>query len=140
MFLPPSVPVIIQTVPNPKLELSTHLAINAHRKSKGLNELIWDSKITQQSRNHSIAMALNKVPFSHEGFNQRSSALLPWLAIAENVHQNTGFDDPVAKAIESWLLSPSHKANIEGQYTHTGIGIAKSASGTIYFTQIFVRR
>jgi len=42
--------------------------------------------------------------------------------------------------VNSWLNSSGHKKNIEGNYSHTGVGIAKNQYGTLYFTQIFVKK
>ena len=41
--------------------------------------------------------------------------------------------------VKMWLNSQGHRENIEGDYNMTGIGISKSADGTPYFTEIFIR-
>ncbi|WP_231590801.1 CAP domain-containing protein [Hymenobacter terrenus] len=44
-----------------------------------------------------------------------------------------------ADFVNGWLNSPGHRANIEGNFTRTGIGVATSSTGRIYSTQIFIR-
>lgn len=58
--------------------------------------------------------------------------------MAENVTYNQGFSDPVTQAVDGWLKSTGHRQNIEGNFTLTGIGLAKNSSNEYYFTQIFV--
>ena len=52
----------------------------------------------------------------------------------------TSFADPATSAVTGWLNSPPHKANIEGGFDMTGIGIVQNSSGVYYFTQIFIQR
>jgi uncharacterized protein YkwD len=60
--------------------------------------------------------------------------------VAENLYKCRGVDDPLVAAVEGWMESKGHRKNILGvEYTHTGVGIAVGADGTIYFTQLFTR-
>jgi uncharacterized protein YkwD len=43
--------------------------------------------------------------------------------VSENIAYN--YNTPEA-AINAWLASPSHKANIEGDHTHFGIAIKEN--------------
>jgi uncharacterized protein YkwD len=86
-------------------------------------------------------MASGAVAFSHDGFSERVQAIalvIPYSGAAENVAYNQGHSDPATKAVEGWLKSTGHLANIKGNYNRTGIGIAKNAKGEYYFTQIFI--
>jgi uncharacterized protein YkwD len=88
-------------------------------------------------------MASGRVPFSHDGFQQRLQAIgrsIPYRSGAENVFYTTGAKDPATQAVQSWLKSSGHRKNIEGNYDLTGIGIAQNAKGEYYFTQIFIKR
>ena len=40
----------------------------------------------------------------------------------------------------AWLNSPGHRKNIEGDFTHIGIGVVKNDAGVYYFTQIFLKK
>ena len=47
---------------------------------------------------------------------------------------------PAAEAVQGWLASRGHQKNIEGPYALTGVGVAATAKGEVYLTQIFVDR
>jgi len=122
------------------VEQKTFEEINNYRLSKGLQPLSLDRRIVEQARQHSQNMADKKVPFSHEGFEERVAAInIPRSYAAENVAYNQGYSDPAARAVEGWIQSQGHRRNIEGDFDLTGVGAVKSADGTWYFTQIFIR-
>ncbi|MBD2074387.1 CAP domain-containing protein [Phormidium sp. FACHB-592] len=135
---------IAQAAPSfQSLEQAVLTQVNQYRASRKLPPLKMDSRISEQSRLHSQAMASGGVPFSHNGFKQRVQAIartLPYSRAAENVAFNQGYSDPVRQAVQGWLKSPGHLKNIEGSFDTTGVGIAKNAKGEYYFTQVFIRR
>lgn len=117
--------------------------INQYRASQGMPALTLDSAITQQARIHSQDMANGRVPFGHQGFDQRVKAIgksIPYRAAAENVAYNMGYKDPTTQAVSGLLKSPGHLKNIRGQYNLTGVGVTKNAKGEYYFAQVFVRK
>ena len=125
------------------LEQSIHQQVNAYRQSRDLPPLTLDDRISEQAKIHSQAMASGKVPFSHEGFEQRVKAIaksISYRSAAENVAFNQGFSDPATQAVQGWLKSPGHLKNIEGDFDLTGVGVIKNAQGEFYFTQIFIKR
>jgi uncharacterized protein YkwD len=112
--------------------------INEHRQSIGLNELKSNEDIHSEALKHSINMAKARIPFSHDGFDERYDRLMKRVggsSMAENVAQG---QTTAQEAIDSWLSSEGHKQNIEDNYNLTGIGIARGADGDLYFTQIFL--
>jgi len=128
---------------HPTLEWETFNRVNAHRTAKGLRALTWDEAIASQCRAHCARMARADRYLAHEGFSQRASSIrriTSYLRVSENVGSNYGYDDPAAAAFQGWLESPPHREAIEGPYASTGIGVDRSASGTYYFTEIFVQR
>jgi uncharacterized protein YkwD len=118
--------------------------INEYRATKGLPPLKWNPEIAQQARRHSQNMASQRVPFGHQGFQQRVEILrseFPYRgSAAENVAFNSGYRNPAKQAVEGWLKSPGHRKNIEGQYTFTGIGVSRGSNGEYYLTQLFVQK
>lgn len=125
------------------LEQSVDQQINQYRKSRNLPPLSLDSRISEQARLHSEAMASGRVPFSHNGFEDRVKAIaksIPYRAAAENVAYNQGYSKPDQQAVQGWLKSPGHYKNIVGDYDLSGIGVAKNAKGEYYLTQIFIKR
>lgn len=131
----------VPSKPPSTLEQSIHKQINQYRQSRKLPPLTLDARISEQAKNHSQAMASGKVPFSHQGFDSRVSAIrrqIPYRAAAENVAFNQGYANPAQQAVEGWIKSQGHRINIEGQYNLTGIGVVKNAKNEYYFTQIFI--
>lgn len=121
------------------MELELHDLINDYRKSINKSELTWDKTIAKKSREHSINMANGTTDFGHDGFSERVDEIRAEIgggAAAENVAYN--YTDAEG-ALNQWLNSSGHKKNIEGDYTHAGIGIAKNGN-EIYYTQIFLKK
>ncbi|AVH66682.1 conserved protein of unknown function YkwD [Nostoc sp. 'Peltigera membranacea cyanobiont' N6] len=122
------------------LEQSVFIQINNYRTSQGLPALTRNAAIDNQARIHSQDMANGKVPFGHTGFSERVQAIgISYTAAGENVAYNQGYSDPATIAVQGWLKSPGHLANIKGNYDKTGIGLAATSTGKVYFTQIFLR-
>ncbi|TMA31423.1 MAG: CAP domain-containing protein [Deltaproteobacteria bacterium] len=125
------------------LERAAHELVNRHRRARGLAPLALDPRITQQARLHSLAMADGRTSFGHDGFPDRVDALRRVMTCqrsAENVASNKGHRDPAAEAVRGWLASRPHRENIEGPYGLTGVGVARSAAGEVFFTQLFIGR
>jgi uncharacterized protein YkwD len=125
------------------LEQAIHAQVNQYRQSQNLPPLKFDPRISEVARGHSQAMANGKVPFSHDGFDQRVDAIaksIPYRSVAENLAFNEGFRDPVSQAVEGWLNSPGHLKNIQGDFDLTGVGVVKTAQNRYYFTQLFIRQ
>lgn len=122
------------------MEQSAFDKVNEYRASKGLSALTWSSTIANISREHSEDMAAISV-LSHDGFDTRAATLQASgaISVGENVAVNLGFEDPAATAVTGWINSPGHEANMVGNYTKTGMGVAISSNGSYYFTQMFTR-
>jgi uncharacterized protein YkwD len=113
--------------------------INEHRANIGLSEIKKDQQ-------HASAYAVDHTQYmidlekiNHDNFNVRSQALKQ--RGAEVVGENVAYGYTNAQAVvTAWLNSSSHKAIIEGNYTHSGFGVMTSPKGTYYFTQLFYRK
>jgi uncharacterized protein YkwD len=71
----------------------------------------------------------------------RAAGINHWRVIAENIAYNQGFDDPGAFAVERWMLSPGHRANILlREFERSAIGSYVAPDGTVYITQEFITR
>jgi len=132
-------PVITPANSLATLEAETLRLINEERAKKGLPALISDERIVKQARIHSANMGNGSVAFGHDGFEARVRATgVTYYSAGENVAWNN-YPDPVQTAVNDWMNSDGHRKNILGNYNLTGMGIAKSASGKYYFTQIFIQ-
>ncbi len=135
-----AVQIVASSINTAGLEQSVFNQINNYRASQGLANLTRNSAIDNQARIHSQDMANGKVPFGHTGFSERIQAIgISYSAAGENVAYNQGYTAPAKTAVQGWLKSPGHLANIRGNYNQTGIGVASNSQGEIYFTQIFLR-
>jgi uncharacterized protein YkwD len=113
--------------------------INAHRVSKGLNPLEKINHMSYKSEEHDYYMIANNV-VNHNDFVARSENIMKTLgavSVSENIAYN--YNTPQA-VLNAWLASPSHKENIEGNFTHFGIAIKENpATGKKYYTNIFAK-
>jgi len=115
--------------------------INQYRASIGLPALQMISAAAEQATKHSIDMANRTTPFGHEGFDERMDNIAKKIGFIHATAENVAYGKLTAKEIvDLWLNSPGHKKNIEGNYTLTGIGLAKDAGGLVFYTEIFLRK
>lgn len=137
-LLPPTPPQKELTYDHSPSELETMVLINDHRVGMGLVPLKIDNYISYKSEEHTRYMISNNMA-SHNDFVSRSENLISTLGaktVGENVAYNYSTPQAVVKA---WLNSPTHKENIEGDYTHFGISIRPNSSGKNYYTNMFVK-
>ena len=114
--------------------------VNLDRKAKGLGPLQLNEAASSIAERHSRNMASGKTPFGHDGLTSRAKLLKKKLGSITSVGENVASGRMTAKeVVDGWLNSPGHRKNIEGDFTITGIGLAKDRAGTIYFTQIFTK-
>ena len=125
------------------LEAQLHDGVNAARERHYRVRLRPEPALSRAARSHSADMAARRY-LSHEnpeGENpmdriQRAGARGFNLA-AENVGM-TSRVDPNREILEGWLASPVHRKNLLGPaFNATGIGIARAADGTLYYTQLY---
>ncbi|WP_414623171.1 CAP domain-containing protein [Calothrix sp. CCY 0018] len=124
------------------LERTVHNQINIYRRSRGLQPLKLDSRVSRIARNHSQKMAAKQTPFGHDGSKSRYkqiNSIILWRGVAENVAYNQGNRYPANTAVKGWIQSSGHHKNIVSANQITGIGVAKNSKGEYYFTQLFVR-
>lgn len=129
------------------LEQKVFELINKTREENGLKKLLWSEDVARVARMHSTNMA-NFNFFSHSGIDGKrvdgradSIGLSNWQLIGENIAYNSGFENPVDRAIYGWMNSAGHRQNIlRENWKETGIGIAVSAQGRYYITQVFLKR
>ncbi len=129
------------------LEERAFAAINRERVTNGLSPLRHAQDLCAVARAHSEDM-ITRDYFAHqspEGKDLRyrfaQHGINNWRQIAENIAFNSGYEDPVAAAVEGWMNSPGHRRNILNKsLIESGIGVAMNQSGRVYFTQVFVVR
>ena len=73
-------------------------------------------------------------PDGDDPFDRMEAAGLTFTAAAENIA--VGYSTPEA-AVEAWMNSPGHQANILGDCKELGVGLALGGSSGYYWTQCF---
>lgn len=131
--------------PNP--EQAILVAVNRLRAEKGLSELKFSEAARETAREQSTAMAQHRYlahrDFLGRGLKERltSNPSLHFRAAGENIARNRGFSNPATQAVDGWVNSPGHLANmLDAKFSETGVGIAVDSEGTFYFTQIFLSK
>jgi len=120
---------------------------NQVRVERGMTPLAWDAELCRMARAHSESMGRQGY-FSHETLEglqlkdrARATGIQRFRVIGENIAYNKGYDDPGGFAVERWMISPGHRANILYiGFQASAIGSYVSTDGSVYLTQIFIAR
>lgn len=137
-------PAIVE--PN-EIEKRAFEQTNLMRTQNGLPALAWDGDVCRMARIHSESMSRQNY-FSHvtpEGLRLRERAkvvgILHYVVLGENIAYNQGYDDPGAFAVERWMASEKHRANIlSPEFRAMAIGSFVAPDGSVYLTQTFITR
>jgi uncharacterized protein YkwD len=129
------------------IERRAFVQTNAARVENGLQPLVWDAELCRMARAHSQRMAEENF-FSHkspEGMQlkerARANGIMHFRVIGENIAYNKGYNDPGGFAVERWMVSSGHRANIlYVGFQSGGIGSYVAPDGSVYITQIFIAR
>jgi uncharacterized YkwD family protein len=115
--------------------------VNKERSSRGLATLKYSTDVAYVARLKSQDM-INKKYFSHTSptygspFEMMEKFGLRFSAAGENIAYG---QRTAAEVMNAWMNSAGHKANIlSTAYTTIGVGVAKAANGTLYWTQEFI--
>ena len=126
------------------LEAEFHRTVNAERAARHLIPLLRRPDLDAIARAHSADMA-SRGYLSHvtpEGVDPlgrlERAGVSGFSLAAENAGQ-TSKADPNHEIFAGWLASPVHRQNLHAPpFNATGIGIARSADGSFYYTQLYV--
>ncbi|MGD2102575.1 MAG: CAP domain-containing protein [Acidimicrobiia bacterium] len=110
-------------------------AINSTRSSNGLGSLQMDGGLRAHARNHTADMIAAGNIFHSSSGELQAAAGSGWSKLGENV----GRGGSVSSLHNAFLDSPSHKANILGDYNYVGIG-TDTSSGVLYVTVVFMKK
>lgn len=119
--------------------------INAERQHQGLRPLVFNAQLNQMARIQAQNMAYYQ-KMAHVIPNATLPTLgdrahyvgYPYGRLAENVA--LGYPN-AETVVEGWMNSRGHRQNIlDGGVVETGIAIARSATGGLYYCQVFGRQ
>ena len=122
-----------------QIEIEIMELINNYRITQGLNALNQHNIVKAVAYTHTDYMIeVNNV--SHDNFFQRKQSL-EVNAHANLVTENVAYGfNSAASVVNAWLNSPSHKENIEGNYTDFDVSAEMNIEGKWFFTNIFIKR
>jgi uncharacterized protein YkwD len=120
---------------------------NLVRIQNGLPPFVWDADVCRMARVHSESMSRLGF-FAHvtpDGLRLRDRArvagILQFSVLGENIAYNQGYADPGAFAVERWMASAKHRANIlSSEFRAMAIGSFVAPDGSVYLTQTFITR
>jgi len=134
---------IPEASPLKTLEQQVADLVNKERVSRGLAPLKMNWELSRVARLKSQDM-IDKNYFSHTSptygspFNMMENFGFKFTAAGENIAYG---QRTAAEVMNAWMNSPGHRANIlSSVYTEIGVGAAKKSNGTLYWTQMFIKR
>lgn len=128
----------------PQLEAALFRTVNDWRGGRHLTELVRLPELDAVARGHSADMA-SRGYFAHEtpeGANPvdriHAGGVAGFSLAAENVGM-TNRSNPNGEVFGGWLQSKDHFENLRApSWNATGLGIARRADGTLFYTQVYV--
>jgi uncharacterized protein YkwD len=119
--------------------------INSERRGRGLPALVYNRQLDDMAKIQAAQMAtFQKMAHVLPG------AELPTLAdrahrvgyVYGRIAENVALGYPSAESVvEGWMTSKGHRENILNRdVVETGIGVARSSAGGLYYCQVFGRR
>jgi uncharacterized protein YkwD len=122
-----------------QIEIEIMELINAHRINEGLSPLEGHNTVKAVAYTHTDYM-IEVDNVSHDNFFQRKQSLQT-NADANIVSENVAYGFSSAESVvNAWINSPSHKDNLEGDYTDFDVSAEQNSEGRWYFTNIFIKR
>jgi len=116
--------------------------VNQQRANNGLPALKANWEVSRVARYKSQDM-IDKKYFDHQSptygspFNMMETFGIRFSAAGENIAYGQRTPQDV---MNSWMNSPGHRSNIlNATYNQIGVGVAKAANGTFYWTQMFIK-
>lgn len=92
--------------------------VNKYRSDHGLPQLQWFHPLCEYSKKRSQEATTD---WSHTGFNEDSKTGLLWqycpdcIRVGENLAEGYSSEEAI---LQGWINSPSHKANLDGDWTN----------------------
>lgn len=131
--------IVLKTYTQSAFEIQLLDLINQDRVNKGLSALSIINEISYVGSTHDDYM-ITQGEISHDNFYNRANSLengLGAITVGENVASGFSTANGVLTA---WNNSPTHRANLEGNYTHFGLAVKPDATGKKYYTLLFIRK
>lgn len=116
--------------------------INVNRKNRGLNELKIDNNIQNVARLKAQDLERNEY-FSHQSpsYGNIGEMLTSFGVEYAIAQENIAGNQNLSGAVEAWMNSESHKANIlNNEFEYTGVAVVESSTYGKIFVEVFVKK
>ncbi len=120
-----------QAAANPSMDLEFVALLNAERVGAGLNELVPYDDLVDDAAIHTSEMLAR-------GDIYHSSDLTKFTTGWQTIGENVGYGPNIEKLHKAFMASPTHRANIMGDYDRVGIASEVDSNGRIYVTVLFM--
>jgi uncharacterized protein YkwD len=109
---------------------------NSSRSQASLGPLSPSGAWLEPARDHSEQMSVTNSIFHDPNLSAEAASIGCWKRVGENVGRGFSID-----AIHTALMnSPTHRANVLGDFDELGVGVEIAPDGMIYVTQRFLKR
>ncbi|MDH5421019.1 MAG: CAP domain-containing protein [Acidimicrobiia bacterium] len=129
---PSTLGLAAQSTANPSMDLEFVALLNAERAAAGLNELVPYDDLVDDAALHTSEMLAR-------GDIYHSSDLTKFTTGWQTIGENVGYGPNVEKLHKAFMASPTHRANILGDYDRVGIAAEVDSNGRIYVTVLFMK-
>jgi hypothetical protein len=119
---------------SPSAEAEFVSMINQSRSAAGLAALSVHNDLVVGARNHTAKMIPTNSIF-HSTSAELGAVTTGWVTLGENVGRGGG----TQVLHKAFMESPSHKANILGDFDRVGVGVGLDAEGRMYVTVMFMK-
>ena len=133
---PAAAPLPFGSAPPQAQEL--YYIVNNERAANGLGPVAWHDQLGGLAQSWSDSMAVTG-NYSHQDLDAvlQNPAYAGYSGLGENIlHGGCGIT--AAQMDQAWMNSPDHRANILGDFSAVGIGVACNG-GDLYATEDFGR-
>jgi len=127
-----------------RMEQALVEAVNRFRAENHKIALARRADLDAVARGHSDDMAgrhylSHQAPEGGNWVDRLEAARVDGFSMAgENVGMTTKAD-PNGEILQGWIHSPAHRENLlNAPYNATGLGIARSSDGALYYTQLYL--
>lgn len=111
-------------------------SVNAARAAQGLAPLTYSEQLSVLSQRHSVEMSNAGSLFHTSNLGSTVGTIYPnWTRVGENVGRGATIEEINA----ALLASPSHAANIYGDFNLLGVGVYTNPGGVMWVTETFAK-
>lgn len=125
-------PIVAAAVADGDFDAQFVAMLNDERSAAGLNRLVPYDDLVDDAVIHTAAMI-------KRGDIYHSSDLTNFTTGWQSIGENVGYGPNVTKLHNAFMTSPTHRANIMGDYDRVGVASEVDPNGRIYVTVLFMK-